>query len=224
NGMRRVKVGSGDLTSLPYLRELAALGLPVILSTGMSTLEEVAEALQALGKRELTLLHCTSNYPTLESDVNLRAMATLREAFGVPVGYSDHTQGIHVPVAAAALGAAALEKHLTLQRSLPGPDHAASLEPAEFAAMVKQVRSIGAALGSGQKVPCESELKVRDLVRRSVALKRALRKDAVIGAADVVLLRPGTGIPPRELERVLGRRAARDLEAGTLLQWKDLSP
>jgi N,N'-diacetyllegionaminate synthase len=223
-GVRRIKVGSGDVTSLLFLEEIAALKLPVILSTGMSTLEEVAEAVEVFKGQQLTLLHCTSNYPAREEDVNLRAMRTLQERFGLPTGYSDHTQGTSVAIAAVALGAKVLEKHLTLDRGMPGPDHRASLDPATFTRMVRELREVEASLGSAEKKPAPSELAVRDIVRRSVALRRALKQKEVIRKEDLTLLRPGTGIAPRELARVVGRRAARDLDAGVLLQWGDLLP
>jgi N,N'-diacetyllegionaminate synthase len=230
-GVRRIKIGSGDLTSLSFLEEIAALGLPMILSTGMSTIEEVAEAVDTVAPAcrgelagRVTLLHCTSTYPAPVADANLRAMRTLRERFALPVGYSDHTEGISVALAAVALGASVLEKHLTLDRRLPGPDHRASLEPADFAEMVRQLRSVESALGSELKQPCESELAVREVVRRSVALRRSVAKGQIIGPEDLTLLRPGTGIAPRELRIVAGRRAARDLHAGNLVQWTDLLP
>jgi N,N'-diacetyllegionaminate synthase len=229
-GVRRIKVGSGDVTSFAFLEEIAALKLPVILSTGMSTLDEVAEAVElfhaqwgTLGDK-LTLLHCTSNYPAREEDVNLRAMGTLQERFRLPTGYSDHTQGSSVALAAVALGATVLEKHLTLDRGLPGPDHRASLDPAAFTRMVRELREVEAALGSAEKKPSAAELPVRDIARRSVALRRPVRQKDVVRKEDLTLLRPGTGIAPRELARVVGRRAARDLEAGVLLAWSDLLP
>jgi N-acetylneuraminate synthase len=233
-GMRRIKVPSGEVTNLPLLRHLASLQRPLILSTGMSTLEEVADAVQTIrGEWErhhfaaadaLTLLHCTSNYPTEAQDVNLRAMLTLREVFGVPVGYSDHTPGSAVAVAAVALGAAVIEKHFTLDRGLPGPDHQASLEPGALAAMIRDIRTAEAALGSRVKQPAASELPVRDVVRRSVTLTRSVRAGEALRGEDLALLRPGTGIPPRDLDAVKGRRAARDLSAGTTLHWSDLAP
>jgi N-acetylneuraminate synthase len=233
-GMRRIKVPSGEITNLQLLRHLAGLQRPLVLSTGMSTLEEVAEAVQAIGNEwercrfapagALTLLHCTSNYPATAKDVNLRAMLTLREVFGVPVGYSDHTEGTAVAVAAVALGAAVIEKHFTLDRNLPGPDHRASLEPDAFAAMIRDIRAAEAALGSAVKQPAASELPVRDVVRRSVTLTRSVRAGEALRGEDLALLRPGTGIPPRDLDAVKGRRAARDLSAGTTLRWSDLAP
>ncbi|HUP93640.1 MAG TPA: N-acetylneuraminate synthase [Burkholderiales bacterium] len=234
-GMRRIKVGSGDLTSVPFLEDIATLGLPIILSTGMANLDEVAEAVTTLKDawaaagigfegEMLTLLHCTSNYPAQPGDVNLRAMTTLRAEFGLPVGYSDHTEGVDVPIAAVALGADVIEKHITVDRSLPGPDHRASLDPVTFREMVRSVRLVESALGSATKAVCDSERAVRDLVRRSVATARALRRGDVLQRADLTLLRPGTGIAARDLKAVLGKRAVRDLEGGALLSWTDLQP
>ena len=234
-GMRRLKVGSGELTNLPLLRGLASLGLPMIVSTGMADLAEVREAVEAVtqawarsGVRRtdhmLTLLHCTSNYPAAPADVNLRAMRTLHAEFDLPAGYSDHTVGIEVAIGAAALGATVIEKHFTLDRTLPGPDHKASLEPDELAQMVRAIRTVELALGSAQKTPAPSELAVRDVVRRSVTTTRNMAAGELIAAQDLALRRPGTGIPPRHIERVAGRRAARSLPAGTVLQWRDLEP
>jgi N,N'-diacetyllegionaminate synthase len=234
-GMRRIKVGSGDLTSLPFLEALAALRLPLIVSTGMATLAEARIAIDTVravwgdhrisrAPDALTLLHCTSNYPAKASDVNLSAMTTMARELRVPVGYSDHTEGTAIAIAAASLGARVIEKHLTLDRSLPGPDHRASLEPPEFASMVASIRSVEAALGNGVKEPAESELPVRDLVRRSVALAKPVGKGEALSREHLTLLRPGTGIPPRDLSQAIGRRVVRDLEAGTLLDWSDVLP
>jgi len=235
-GVRRVKVASGDLTNVPLLAHLAASGLPLIVSTGMATLEEVAEAVEVVSSARaergfaaplaqgLTLLHCTSNYPTALEDVNLRAMLTLRERFGLPCGYSDHTPGTLIAPVAAALGAVIIEKHFTLDRSLPGPDHQASLEPGELAQMIADIRAVERSLGSGEKVPRPCELTVRDLVRRSVTLRRPLRAGEALTREDLVVLRPGTGIPPRDLPRLAGRRVRRDLPAGAMLEWSDIEP
>lgn len=225
-GMRRIKIASGEITNAPLLHALAALGRPLILSTGMCTLEEVGEAVRTLDKAKdrLTLLHCTSNYPAAAQDVNLRAMVTMREAFGLPVGYSDHTLGTEVAVAAAGMGAAVIEKHFTLDKALPGPDHKASLEPGELVRMVREIRSVEAALGDGVKAPAPAELAVRDVARRSVTLARAIGKGEAIGPKDVALRRPASGIAPRDIERVIGRRAARALQAGAVLRWEDLLP
>jgi N-acetylneuraminate synthase len=232
-GMKRVKIASGEITNLPMLRGLADLGRPLILSTGMATLEEVSDAVGTIreewkarglsgGGAELTVLHCTSNYPAEPGEVNLRAMMTMRERLQVRVGYSDHTTGIAIAVAAVALGATVIEKHFTLDRSLPGPDHQASLEPAELERMIREIRTIEVALGSDVKAPAPSELAVRDLVRRSVTVVRDLRAGEVIQRADVALRRPATGIPPRDLDRVIGRRTARALPADSVLRWEDL--
>jgi len=225
-GMRRIKVGSGEITNLPLLRDLAALGRPLILSTGMSTLEEVGEAIRAmkLTPGMLTLLHCTSNYPADPEEVNLHAMATMRDAFALPVGYSDHTLGTAVSIAAVALGAVVIEKHFTLDRSAPGPDHKASLEPGDLARMIREIRAIERALGDGVKAPAPSEIAVREVARRSVTLLRAVRAGETLAAADLALRRPATGIAPRDLEQVVGRRAARALDAGAVLRWEDLQP
>lgn len=234
-GMKRIKVPSGEITNLPLLRYLAAKNVPMLLSTGMATLEEIDEAVEAvrhtraeLGYNEplaerLTLLHCTSSYPARPVDVNMRAMQALRGRFGLPVGYSDHTEGTLAAIVAVALGAVVLEKHFTLDRSLPGPDHGASLEPRELASMIEQIRAVEKLLGSEEKKPCAAELAVRDVVRRSVTLARSVPAGAKIRREDLVLLRPGTGIAPKELDAVVGKRAARDLAAGTTLQWTDLA-
>ncbi len=234
-GMGRLKIPSGELTNHPFLAHLAAKNLPIILSTGMSTLDEVREATAVIAAERarrgfsaplgemLTILHCTSNYPTRLEDVNLRVIPMLIEALGLPVGYSDHTEGILIPVAAVAAGAVVIEKHFTLDRGLPGPDHTASIEPGELAEMVDRVRQVERALGVADKQPMASEIPVRDLVRRSVTLIRPLAAGATLSREDLALLRPGDGIPPRDLERVIGRRVAHALAEGTTLQWSDLA-
>ncbi len=234
-GMGRLKIPSGELTNHPFLAHLAAKNLPIILSTGMSTLDEVREATAVIAAERarrgfsaplgemLTILHCTSNYPTRLEDVNLRVIPMLIETLGLPVGYSDHTEGILIPVAAVAAGAVVIEKHFTLDRGLPGPDHTASIEPGELAEMVYRVRQVERALGVADKQPMASEIPVRDLVRRSVTLIRPLAAGATLSREDLALLRPGDGIPPRDLERVIGRRVAHALAEGTTLQWSDLA-
>lgn len=233
-GMRRLKVPSGELDNRLFLEELAAFGLPMILSTGMASLHEVSEAVgwiraaRPLGFRaladwpDLLVLHCTSNYPTALADVNLLAMRTMAEELGVPVGYSDHTAGTLIPALAVALGARVVEKHFTLDRSLPGPDHHASLEPGELRKMVEAIRAAETALGSGVKVPRESEDAVRRLVRRSIATTRDLPAGTVIDAEHVTLLRPADGIPARDWHAVIGRIVAHDVPAMTPLRWEDL--
>ena len=224
-GMDQIKVPSGELTNAPLLRGLAATGLPMLVSTGMATLEEVAQAVgwieAATGR--LTLLHCTSNYPAPLASLNLRAMQTLAERFGLPVGYSDHSHGIGVAPLAVALGARVIEKHFTLDRTLPGPDHKASLEPAELADMVQAIRQAEIALGSPIKQPAAAELEVRIAARRSVTLARDCPADVPLAADDLCLMRPGDGIAPVELPEVLGRRLKQAGVAGTTLHWSDLS-
>lgn len=233
-GMRRIKVPSGEITNLPFLRHLAAKGVPLIVSTGMANLDEIKVAVHTIetARREaglgeldgedLTILHCTSNYPAQCSDVNLLAMQSIRGETGLPVGYSDHTLGLAVSTAAVALGATVIEKHFTLDRELPGPDHKASLTADQLAALIGQIRDVEAALGSSVKAPTESERPVRELVRRSVTTAREIPAGAALTLDDLVLLRPGNGIQPGDLERVVGRTAARALAAGTTLQWQDL--
>ncbi len=196
-GMRRIKIASGELDNIPALASVAASGLPLLLSTGMASLDEVRLAFETLkqnGAADVTLLHCTSLYPAPMESVNLRAMVTLREEFGAPVGYSDHTLGDHVAVAAVALGACVIEKHLTLDRSLPGPDHAASLEPPAFATMVERLRATALALGDGVKAPAPAELEVARVVRKSWHAAVDLAAGTVLTAADVCLKRPATGL------------------------------
>lgn len=235
-GVRRLKVASGELTNLPFLEHLATFGLPLIISTGMADLGEVAEAVETVDRVRrsrgfsgplshfLTLLHCTSNYPAELEDVNLRAMQTLASEFGLPVGYSDHSLGTLVAPVAVAMGATVIEKHFTLDRSLSGPDHKTSLEPAELARMIQDIRAIERALGSGEKRPRPSELPVRDLVRRSLVVCRDLPAGAQLSKEDLMLLRPGTGIPPKHLPEVVGRRLTCAVTAGTLLNWEHLAP
>lgn len=235
-GMRRIKIPSGEITNLPLLRFLAAKDRPLILSTGMSTLSEVLTAVDTirLGRDRaglsplpdgfLTVLHCTSNYPAAPADVHLRAMATINSACGLPIGYSDHTEGIAVSLAAVALGATVIEKHFTLERTLPGPDHAASLEPGQLTELVRGIRAVEAALGQPEKAPSAAELPVRSLVRRSIVSARDIAKGATLQRADLVLLRPGTGIEPCHLDALPGRRSIRMIAAGTTLQWNDLEP
>jgi N-acetylneuraminate synthase len=230
-GMKRIKIPSGEITNVVFLRHLAGLGLPMIVSTGMATLDEIHEAVATLrahwpgpgpADEALCVLHCTSNYPTAPENVNLRAMATIAGATCLPVGYSDHTLGIAVCTAAVAMGARVLEKHFTLDRTMEGPDHKASLEPDELAAMIAQVRVVEAALGSAEKAPTESEQEMRILARRSIAAARDLAPGTVLTDADLVLLRPATGIAPRDYDSVIGRRVTRPVAGGDTLTWDDL--
>lgn len=233
-GMKRIKVPSGEITNEPFLAFLAAKGLPLIISTGMASMDEIRRAVEIVeatrkksGFQEpltdmLTILHCTSNYPAQCRDVNLLAMRSITRDTGLPIGYSDHTLGLAVSTAAVALGATVIEKHFTLDRSMVGPDHKASLSPEELGELVRQIRDVEAALGSPIKQPAVSELPVRALVRRSVTAARLIRTGQVITASDVVLLRPGTGIQPRELAEALGKHAVHDIDAGVTIQWPDL--
>ena len=220
------KLGSGEVTNLPFLEYVASKGRPLLLSTGMSYLEEVAAAvstIQRAGCRDLALLHCVSNYPAAPKDINLRAMQTMTDAFQVPVGYSDHTPGIEVPLAAVALGACIIEKHFTLDRTLPGPDHRASIEPEELRALVDGVRAVESAMGDGIKAPTAAEEDTREIARRSLAAARTISEGTVLRAEMLTALRPGTGIAPARLNEAVGRKTRRDLSAGYIIQWSDLA-
>ncbi|MEW6172102.1 MAG: N-acetylneuraminate synthase [Bacillota bacterium] len=223
-GVPVFKVASGELVYHPFLRYVAAKGRPMILSTGMATLGEIEEALAvvraACRSVEITLLHCTSDYPALFEDVNLKAIDTLRQAFGIPVGYSDHTPGIEVPVAAVALGACIIEKHFTLDRNMEGPDHRASLEPEELAAMIRAIRNVEKALGDGHKRPTSRELETMKVARRSLIAACDITAGEIVSADKLAIKRPGTGIPPKMLEIVVGRRARVDIPADTVITWE----
>jgi len=237
-GLQTIKLGSGEVTNAPLLLRTAQKGVSLILSTGMSTLGEVETALSCLAfgylkreevpsqeaflrayassegrellERQVTLLHCTSEYPAPLEDVHLRSMLTMREAFGLPVGYSDHTEGIAVSVAAAALGASVLEKHFTLDRTLPGPDHKASLEPGELAELVRSVRQVEKALGENRKVPSPSEWENRGIVRKSLVAKRSISKGEPFTSENLTCKRPGKGISPFEYWDMLGTMSSRN--------------
>ncbi|OPY73566.1 MAG: N,N'-diacetyllegionaminic acid synthase [Syntrophorhabdus sp. PtaU1.Bin002] len=208
------KIGSGEITNTSFLQHVAKKGRPIILSTGMSTLGEIEIAVRAIeetGNHELVLLHCVSSYPTLPSDCNIRAMDTLLMAFGYPVGFSDHTQGIEVAIAAVARGACVIEKHFTLDKEMFGPDHAASLDPNEFAAMVRAVRNVEKALGDGVKRPVASELETKRVVQKSIVASRRISSGELITEKNTVLLRTSTGLPATCLPSVLGKTALRDI-------------
>ncbi len=224
-GVPAIKVASGELTNLPFLERLAARGIPLLVSTGMADMVEVAAAMDAIrdgGDPPVALFHCVSSYPAAAGDANLRAMATLRSAFRVPVGWSDHTPGTELPVAAATLGAQMIEKHLTLDRTGRGPDHAASIEPREFAAMVAAVRSAEAALGTGDKRPTPAEAEIAAVARRSLHWARSLPAGAQVGEADLVALRPGTGVAPGRRRALIGARTARSVAAGAAVVETDV--
>lgn len=215
------KIPSGEITNYPYLVEIAKTGKKVILSTGMAELDEIREALAVLeenGTREITILHCTTEYPAPIFEVNLRAMKTLGDVFGYPVGYSDHTQGIEVDLAAVAMGATIIEKHFTLDRTLPGPDHKASLEPDELKAMVDGIRKIEAAMGSFEKTPSSVELKNRIVARKSIVAKKKIKAGEILTEDNITTKRPGSGINPMKWNEVLGTKATRDFEEDELIE------
>jgi len=219
-GVAAFKISSGDLTNDPLLRHVAAQKRPVILSTGMSDMDEVRDALaviNAAGNDEVILLQCVTNYPAAAEDINLKAMLSMQSAFDVNVGYSDHTLGIEVPLAAVALGACVIEKHFTLDKNFAGPDHRASLEPHEFKAMVEGIRKVEASLGNGQKVPAASETNNAAVARRSIVAARDISAGTTITPTEITFMRPGTGLPPRMAEQVVGKTARIDVKAGSLL-------
>lgn len=224
-GVAAFKIPSGELTNHEFLLHLAGKNRPLILSTGMSTLAEVAEAIEAVattGNRKLSLLHCVTEYPAPVQQINLRAMLTLATAFGYPVGYSDHTPGIEIAVAATALGARIIEKHFTLSRDMLGPDHRASLEPPELATMVRAIRNVEECLGNGIKAPAECELKNIFVARKSLVAARDIATDEVLTRQNVAVRRPGHGIQPRDLEKALGLRVTRTVKAEEVIAWDDL--
>ena len=222
-GLRMIKVPSGELTNLPLLRHISRHGFPLILSTGMATIGEIDSALEVIEqagtpRSQVTILHCTTEYPAPMADVNLRAMDTLRSAFGTPVGYSDHTEGIEIPIAAVARGATLIEKHFTLSRTMPGPDHRASLEPQELAAMVRGIRKVEQALGDGLKRPSPSELKNKAIARKSIVAGRPIAAGEVFTEDSLSTKRPGTGISPMRWDDVIGRTARRDFAEDELIE------
>jgi N,N'-diacetyllegionaminate synthase len=225
-GMAALKVPSGEITNLPFLNQVGKIKLPVILSTGMSTIAEVAlavDTLQQAGCASLALLHCVSNYPADPADANLKAMVTMTQRFGLPVGYSDHTMGPEVALAAVALGAYIIEKHFTLDLSLPGPDHMASAEPEELSALVAGIRKVESALGHGRKEPAPSEADTKAAARRSLVAARDILAGEVLSIDAVSFKRPGTGLGPERWQEVLGRKAKRQISAGTLISLEMLS-
>jgi N,N'-diacetyllegionaminate synthase len=222
-GMDRIKVPSGEVTNLPYLRHIGGLGLPTILSTGMANLEEVSSALDVLlaygsPKEDVTILHCTTDYPATMGDVNLQAMVTMRDAFGVEVGYSDHTLGHEVAVAAIALGAVVIEKHLTLDRESAGPDHVASLEPEEFANMVRVIRNIEIALGDGIKRPQSSEFANMSVARKSLVASERIQEGEAFTSMNISAKRPGSGLSPMRWDEVLGQKATREYAPNEMIE------
>lgn len=232
-GMKRIKIPSGEITNLPFIEYMASKDVQIILSTGMSFLSEVIEALECIvNVRNLngfqrssfdmvTVLHCTSNYPASPENVNLRAMRTIAETTGFPVGYSDHTLGIAVSTAAVALGATVIEKHFTLDKNLSGPDHSASLDPVELAQMVSGIRCVELALGSPEKVPLSSELEVMSVARRSIYYSVDLPTGSVISDSDLLRLRPAIGVAPRHQKTITGKVLSRNVIAGAPVSWDD---
>lgn len=229
-GMGIFKIPSGEITNKPLIQHIAGKNKPVILSTGMSYLGEVEKAVRWIYEiwnksgfnQQLTLLHCVSNYPAHAADVNLYAMNTLKAAFGLSVGYSDHTQGIEIPIAAVAMGAKVIEKHFTLDKNMKGPDHKASLEPNELKAMVKAIRNVEKAMGDGIKRPTEKEDETRIIARRSLVAKRDIKKGDVINSGDIIIKRPGSGILPEFKETIRGMKASKNIIADSVIKWGDL--
>lgn len=222
-GQDHFKIPSGEITNLPYLRHIGRLGKSVILSTGMATLGEIEAAIDVLEqagtlRTSATVLHCTTEYPTPMSEVNLRAMQAIHSAFGVAVGYSDHTQGIEVAIAAVAMGATVIEKHFTLDRKLPGPDHQASLEPVELIAMIAAIRNIELAMGDGIKRLTSNECRIKPVARKSLVASRAIKAGEIFTADNLTTKRPGTGVSPMRWDEFLGMRAPRDFAADELIE------
>ena len=217
------KIPSGEITNLPYLRHIGHKDKPVVMSTGMATLQEVQAALNVLleagvKKNDLTILHCNTEYPTPMEDVNLKAMLTMRDELGVAVGYSDHTLGIEVPVAAVALGASVIEKHFTLDRTLPGPDHAASLEPHELKEMVSAIRNIEKAMGNGMKKPSPSEIKNIPIARKSIVAKKSIKIGEKFSESNLTVKRPGTGICPMQWDDIMNQKSKKYFNMDDLIE------
>ena len=223
-GIDLVKVASGDVTNIPLLRHMASTGLPIVMSTGMATLGEIEDALNAItkeGNNKIVLLHCISWYPAEIETTNLRFMQTLKSAFGYPVGYSDHTLGINMTVAARALGAKVLEKHFTLDSQEFGPDHEASIEPSELISLVKGIREVEAGLGSTVRQFGEKEIGQRKVHRRSIVISTKVNKGEILTFDNLTIKRPGIGITPKLIDEIVGKVALRDLEPERLLKWSD---
>lgn len=213
-----LKIPSGEITNLPYLKKVAALRKEIVLSTGMAEVEEIATALNILKGCKVTLLHCTTEYPCPFEDVNLRAIETLRKTFNLPVGYSDHTEGIEISLAAAALGASVIEKHFTLDKNLEGPDHKASLEPNELTMLVKGIRNIEKSLGDGIKKPAPSEIKNIAIARKSIVAAVAIKKGEIFTEENITVKRPGTGISPMKWFEIIGKHAKKDFGPDELIE------
>jgi N-acetylneuraminate synthase len=221
------KISSGDITNIPLLEHIGKKQKPVILSTGMSTLGEVEEAVEALkssGTENITLLHCTTSYPAPMESINLSAMETLSCAFKLPVGYSDHTEGITIPIAAVSLGAVVIEKHFTVDKKLPGPDHKASLDPDELNSMVKAIRDVECAMGNGIKAPTEVEKENIKLARKSLVARINIQSGEIIKRGYLSIKRPGGGIDPKHIDELMGKIAKKNIEKEQIIEWSDLEP
>ncbi|MFC1821656.1 N-acetylneuraminate synthase [Thermodesulfobacteriota bacterium] len=222
-GLEMLKIPSGEITNLPYIRHIGELGKKIIMSSGMSDLGEIEDALDILvsagtKRKNITILHCNTEYPTPFEDVNLRAMLTIKAAFpGIQVGYSDHTLGVEIPIAAVAMGASVIEKHFTLDRNLPGPDHKASLIPEELHAMIQGIRNIEKALGNGVKKPSKSELKNRDIARKSIVAAKSIRIGEIFSEENLTVKRPGGGISPMRWDELIGKKAEKAFEPDELI-------
>ena len=224
-GVPLFKIPSGEITNLPFLSHVGRKGKPIILSTGMATLDEVTRAIETLkqaGSREIVALHCVSNYPADSGDVNLRAMKTMENALHLPIGYSDHTLGIEIALAAVALGACVIEKHFTLDKNLPGPDHRASLDSDELTALVSGIRRIEKSLGHGEKIPAPSEAKMASVARRSLVAAKDIPAGTILREDLIAIKRPGTGLSPVMISQLVGRTVRVRIPAGTLFQWEML--
>ncbi len=220
-GMNIWKVPSGEITNLPYLKKIGELNKKAIISTGMANLSEIEDALRVLteaGTEDITVLHCNTEYPTPIEDVNLKAMNTIKDAFKVKVGYSDHSLGIEVPIAAVAMGAEVIEKHFTIDKSMKGPDHRASLDPNELKTMVKAIRNIEEALGDGIKKPSKSEMKNKAIARKSIVAAKNIKRGEIFNQENLAIKRPGSGITPMRLEEVIGKRSKRDFSEDELIE------
>lgn len=224
-GVTRYKISSGDINNKQLLQYVAKTGKSMVVSTGMSTIEEVRKAvdwIEQVGNHQITLLHCTSNYPTSYDEVNMKAMQTLQQKFGYPIGYSDHTKGDLASIVAVAMGATVIEKHFTLDKNMEGPDHKASLNVEELKEMVDDIRAVETIMGSGVKQPMKSELNTRSVARKSVVLAHNIQKGEILKKEDLVLKRPGNGLAPEYLDELIGKVLVRNMRAEEMITWKDV--
>ncbi|MDP3696588.1 MAG: N-acetylneuraminate synthase [Candidatus Taylorbacteria bacterium] len=223
-GVPAIKVSSSDANNIPYLTYIAAQNIPIILSTGMSDMEEIRESVKnilKMGNNKLIVLHCTTNYPTPFEEANIKAIPALAQEFGLIIGFSDHTLGIEAPIAAVAIGAKIIEKHFTLDKKLPGPDHKASLEPEELKKMTRSIRNIEKALGNGKKIPFPSEKKISNAARKSIIAIQNIKRGQIITADYIDIKRPGNGLSPKYYPEIIGAKAIKDIKADTLLKIND---